>query len=494
MTSNGEWKEAQALVREPLQAVGCRFGRDDLSTRILAHTNYYPSLIQLYGAELTRRLRDSDRTFPYAVDDDDIDDAYGSRELRHAIRGRFLLTLQLDPRYEVICYALAHELQEGTDLDQGLTRDRILEAAQYWWSDGFRLRDVEFDMLLQELEGLGVLRAIQPDRYTLRNPNILLLLGNRKDFEEALTRERTPEPPYAPASFRARYPEDRHSARRGPLTRQQEQTLHSGGVGVICGCPAAGLDDVQEFLSQRIGDEFSRIQPAANATEFEQQLRRRSVRKSRTVRIVPPTIQWDGAWIRAAKDVVEGKGEGKRLWNRVAFIATPDQLWRLLTAAESDTDGVDWFPLGPCDLIFLRRWLDDINATADRSEAENFFRVSGGWPAELDRFGAKRASRSWQIRIDELQREGRKHPAKRLREEFGLTDEAEVVLRGLAGADDPFDRESIELVSAEVGLDTRLVRLRVAWSERLGLLSATGDGSWTFNPLVRRLLEAASAK
>ena len=51
MTSNGEWKEAQALVREPLQAVGCRFGRDDLSTRILAHTNYYPSLIQLYGAE-----------------------------------------------------------------------------------------------------------------------------------------------------------------------------------------------------------------------------------------------------------------------------------------------------------------------------------------------------------------------------------------------------------------------------------------------------------
>ena len=64
MTSNGEWKEAQALVREPLQAVGCRFGRDDLSTRILAHTNYYPSLIQLYGDKLTGRLRDSTRLSP----------------------------------------------------------------------------------------------------------------------------------------------------------------------------------------------------------------------------------------------------------------------------------------------------------------------------------------------------------------------------------------------------------------------------------------------
>ena len=413
MTSNGEWREAQALVREPLQAVGCRFGRGDLSTRILAHTNYYPSLIQLYGAELTRRLRDSDRAFPYAVNDDAIDDAYGSRELRHAIRERFRLTLELDQRYEVICYALAHELQEGVDLDQGLTRDRILEAVQFWWSEGFHLRDVEFDMLLQELEGLGVLREIEPNRYTLRNPNILLLLGNRKDFEKALTRERTPEPPYAPASFRARYPKDRHSARRGPLTRQQESNLHHGGVGVICGCPAAGLEDVQEFLSQRIGkDEFSRIRPAANATEFEQQLRKlRSVRKSVTVRIVPPTLQWDGAWIQAAKRVVEGKAQGKRLWNRVAFIATPDQLWRLLTdAADSDMEGVDWFPLGPCDLTFLQRWLDDINDTADRSDAENLLRVSGGWPVEFDRFGTKRTSRSWQIRIEELQREARKHP------------------------------------------------------------------------------------
>ncbi len=497
MTSNGEWKAAQDLAREPLQAVGCRFGREDLSTRILAHTNYYPSLIQLYGAELTRRLRDSERAFPYAIDDDAIDKAYGSRELRDAIRERFLLTLQLDQRYEVIAYALAHELKEGGDLDRGLTRDRILEAVQFWWSDGFRLRNEQFDMLLQEMEGLGVLRAIEPDRYTLRNPNILLLLGNREDFEKALTRERTPERPYAPASFRARYPNDPHSARRGPLTRQQESALHRGGVGVICGCPAAGLEDVQEFLSLRIGsDEFSRIQPAADASGFERQLRKlRSVRNSVKVRLVPSTVQWNDAWIRTAKDVLKGKAQGRRLWNRVAFIATPDQLWRLLTdTAAADLDGVDWFSLGPCDLTFLRRWLVDINATADGSEAENFRRISGGWPVELDRFSKNRTRKSWQTRIEELQREGEKNPAKRLRDEFGLTDEAETVLRSLAGADDPFDCDSVELVSSEIGVDPQLVRRRVDWGERLGLLSAAGDGLWTFNPLVRRLLEAVPTR
>ena len=499
MISNGEWKEAQALVREPLQAVGCRFGRDDLSTRILAHTNYYPSLIQLYGAELMRRLRDSERAFPYDIEDDDIDDAYSSGELRSAIRERFLLTLQLDQRYEVIAYALAYELKEGADLDRGLERDRLFEATRFWWPEGFELRDVKFDMLLQEMEGLGVLRAIQPGRYTLRNPNILLLLGSRDDVEKALNQDREPEPEtqYAPESFRARYPHEPSSPRRGPLTRQQESQLHSGGVGIICGCAAAGLDDVPDFLSQRIGsDEFSRVRPAANAGEFERQLKKlRSERNAVTVRLVPPTVNWDATWIRAAKHVLQEKARGKRLWNRVAFIANPERVWRLMIdAAESDVDGVDWFSLGPCDLTFLRRWLVDINATANASEARDFLRISGGWPVELDRFGRKRSSRTWQARIDELQGEVVKNAAKRLRDGFGLTDQAETVFRGLAQADDPFDEESIELVSGDIRVDPRLMRRRVDWGARLGLLAVVEGGSWSFNPLVRRLLGSVSGR
>ena len=62
LLTNGEWHEAQKLVKDPLQSVGYHFEPQDLSTRILAQTNYYPSLIQLYGAELVRHLRDSGRS------------------------------------------------------------------------------------------------------------------------------------------------------------------------------------------------------------------------------------------------------------------------------------------------------------------------------------------------------------------------------------------------------------------------------------------------
>ena len=313
MLSNGEWKQAQALVREPLQAIGCRFERHDLSTRVLAQTNYYPSLIQLYGAELVHRLRDSSKTFPYEIDDDDIDDAYASRELRSAIRDRFLLTLQLDPRYEVIAYALAFELHEG-DLRQGIDRSALLELARGWWPKGFdAIPDVEFNMLLHEMEGLGVLQELEQHRYTLRNPNILLLLGNSQDIQNALSRPRKLATVFEAKSFRARYPDDKPSqARRGPLTYWQESNLRKGGVAVISGCNAAGPERVQEFLSLRIGGElFHQLPPFGDRSEFEERLKaQRPARNEVTVYLVPLEVNWDATWLKSARGILRQKARG----------------------------------------------------------------------------------------------------------------------------------------------------------------------------------------
>ena len=90
LLTNGEWEQAQKLLRDPLRSVGCRFERDALGTLVLAQTNYYPSLIQLYGAELVRRLRDSTKPFPYVVTSKDVDATYRDTGLRSAIRERFL--------------------------------------------------------------------------------------------------------------------------------------------------------------------------------------------------------------------------------------------------------------------------------------------------------------------------------------------------------------------------------------------------------------------
>lgn len=491
MLSNGEWRQAQALVREPLQAVGCRFERDELSTRVLAQTNYYPSLIQLYGAELVRRLRDSNKTFPYAIGDDDLNAAYSSHELGSAIRERFLLTLQLDQRYEVIAYGLAQEFQGEAELGQGLDQDTIAEIAKAWWTEGFEVTDVEFGMLLHEMEGLGVLRSLdQGRRYTLRNPNILLLLGNSDDIEKALSKERQPPMVYEPASFHARYPEKHHSSKqRGPLTYLQESDLRAtGGVTIVSGCLAAGLEHVAEFLQQRIEPDLFRILPSvSDLDEFERKLKdMRPERNMVTVCLVPLTASWDASWVSAARRVLTKKSGGRQIGSRLVFTATPEMHWRILED-EPDLKHVDRIEIGPWDRRFLRHWLDDINFTADADHLNELMEVSGGWPAVLDRFGEKAPRKSWSKRIEELNRE-LVNDGTML--DFGVySEEVERILRALL-SEDVFDADSIAVAADEVGLDNDLVWRRVKWSESLGLVSPTGDSRWSFNPLIRRLLEA----
>ena len=51
------WQSDEELIRQPLLVSGYRFREVRLITRILAQTKRYPSLIQLYGCELTKEMR-----------------------------------------------------------------------------------------------------------------------------------------------------------------------------------------------------------------------------------------------------------------------------------------------------------------------------------------------------------------------------------------------------------------------------------------------------
>ena len=494
MLSNGEWRQAQALVREPLVAIGCQFKRDDLSTRILAHTNYYPSLIQLYGAELVRRLRDSKKPFPYEIDDTVIDDAFASPDLRNAIRERFLLTLQLDERYAVIAYALAFEFIHG-DLNRGLDRNALLHLVQDWWQEGFSLSDLEFTMLLHEMEGLGVLRAAKQERYTLRNPNIVQLLGNSDDIEKELAKERKLPTVYEPRSFRARYPTDRPSHhRRGPLTFLQETDLRKSGVAIISGCNAAGLENVEDFLSQRIGTVLFKSFPQhSDKEDFRAYLSKlRLAPTGMTVYLVPLDVDWDVSWLEIARQLLAKKVRGNV--SRIAFMSPPEKLWQLENA---EIPSVDWIKIGPCDETFLRRWLQDIDLTANVDHADALLKTSGGWMAALEQFGKigrRRASKSWQTRIETMKGAITKDSNGWITQRFGLSEEAETVLRGLVAADEPFDHDSIELVSDDIGIEHTKVRRRVKWSESLGFLSTVDEDCWILNPLLKRLLVQSTAE
>ena len=107
LLGGGEAREAIEMVTVPLAALGYRFDPPDLPLRVLSHTNYYPSLIQLFCKELLEHLAsiavfDPKASPPYTVTAGHLEEAYQSQKLRKAILHRFNLTLDLDPRYRLI--------------------------------------------------------------------------------------------------------------------------------------------------------------------------------------------------------------------------------------------------------------------------------------------------------------------------------------------------------------------------------------------------------
>ena len=492
LLSNGEWEQAQDLVREPLRSVGYRFEPRDLSTLILAQTNYYPSLIQLYGAELVRRLRDSGRPVPYDLDDEDIGSAYRSEALRNAIRERFLLTLQLDQRYEVIAYALAFELLDmEQDLGHGLERRDIAECARAWWPDGFQGDDREFDVLLQEMEGLGVLRSTDSGRrYTLRNPNVLLLLGNREDIHQVLERPREAPKRFEPASFHARYPEDSEgSARRGPLTYEQESMLRAtSGVAVVAGCQAADVAGVRDFLCKRIEKtSFREFPNCADVKQFRQNLMTLQPRSTnvRTVVLIPCDEAWTVEWLEVAESALRRKKTGR--WIKVLFVADPDRLWRVMTEGGKKKEGVEWISVEPWDVVFLRHWLGENNLPHGSEEVARLVGISGGWPMLLERF-VEPQQENWEGRVERL-RNIVLQEADQWLVSLGVTPTAKWAL-GMLLRHGPIRAENeadIGSVASLENVDSEVLRRRMAWGERLGIVSRS-ENEWSFNPLLRELL------
>ncbi len=491
LLSNGEWIQAQNLVREPLRSVGYRFESKDLSTLILAQTNYYPSLIQLYGAGLVRRLRDSGKPVPYDVRDEDIGSVYQSKDLRNAIRERFQLTLQLDPRYEVIAYALTLELLDDAQrLRDGLDRQRIKEDARGWWSEGFGEDDREFNVLLQEMEGLGVLRSTaNGQRYTLRNPNILLLLGNKDEVEQVLEKSREAPKRFEPASYHGR-PADRQGSHqqsdaRRPLTYAQESTLRAAsGVAVIAGCIDA-VGNVTDGSSLGIdSSSFQTLGGCPDAGSFRQSLMKVLPRSANVTNVVlvPQGEDWNVSWLEGAERALRKKKTGR--WIRVVFVADPEQLWRVMTDLEDRQLDPEWIGIGPWDDVFVRHWLTDNNLPHAPSNVRELMDVSGGWPMVLDTF-VEAQRLAWDGRIEKLRAKLAKSDEWLSR--LGVTPAVRTELWMLL-QHRPFGPEDIaSIASLEEGVDSLSLKRRVQWSERLGLLSRVGD-QWKFNPLVETLL------
>lgn len=506
LLSRRGWQSAEELIRQPLLVSGYRFKEDSLVTRILAQTNYYPSLIQLYGSALIKEMcaKQISGAPLYEIDDTILAQTYQNTNLRELIRQRFHLTLQLDSRYEVIAYAIANDcIEDEAILGKGIDQRRIDDAVRGWWPEGFQ--DIEpytnsLRVLLDEMVGLGVLRVVdeQEGRYTLRNPNVLLLMGTKDEIEENLIRDREPPQEFEREYFRARHPQkSEHDPARSPLTFQQEDILRAerNGVSLICGIPASGLDDVIPFLQARGGDDsVIELKGLNEQREFEKELKRQCDNRPGGTKIcvISDGVPWSEKWIEFAINQIE-RLTAKGRYLQVVFMTDPQHLWRLQPELKRLTHkGLRWISLLPFREGFLRQWMDDVGIRNDKTERERIVEMTGGWKMLLERlYNLHRGTGELDKSFEKLENEFTKDEPPSLRGDFALDISGPIktlqLLHEYAGENETTTEELTELLDDD-NINSNVLEASLEWAETLHLVNRKGKNAWRLDSVVARIL------
>ncbi len=515
-----EWKEARSLIEKPFAALGYRFASPDLVTRVLSHTNYYPSLIQLYCHSLLRHVTKSSfaafdlkNVPPYVITPDHIERAYQDEALRGAIRERFTWTLQLDQRYEVLAAIIAHRAVAENATAIGLTAAEAKEYAESYWKVGFSERIAGTDRplaedavhaLLDEMVGLGILRH-ERGRYGLRSPNILLLMGTEEEIQATLVRDREPSLDRLPViQFRPPLADTAGNpdrSRRSPLSLGQESELRrrANGVAVVFGVAAAGLADLRTATDQSFGQSNVIAIEKTGLQEFAADLDKACESRATelTVIWIGSGIPWNSQWVDAALDKLDRLVAEKYV--RVMFVADPQKTWEL--SGESALDqlrerGTRIYTLEPWSDTAIRQWLDDtqLGPAADKTGREHLLRVTGGWPHLLEAFASRIQKRGevagWNQSVSQTEALlDQKLFRKELTRMFGFDiPMVSDVLRCAAQYGEASETELDQLVNAELGEKAGCQVGRVLrWGELLRITYPAPAG-WTVDPLVARLL------
>ena len=382
----------QNLIRHPLEALGYRFTSNDSVIRIAAETNYYPALAQQFCKELLKTLREESNSHnasgpPYAIFPETVDRVFNARETRDRIRNLFAWTIQLDTRYEFLTYLIAQKSFDNDDArPQAVPITDIRDAALSEWREGF-ISDSSFwmfEVLLEEMVGLGILRENQEKHYAIRTRNLRMLLGNDEELERRFVDAKSKRPPpiFDSAQFRATLSDETPSS----LTADQERRLLSGRrvVGLVFGTRLAGIDRIADSLKQAgtgREQELHIVEVALGSIRNALNRVSRSRKPGIHVLLVDMRGGWDPIVIDRAIAFVGDHDSQKRLI-RPVFLCGPEETWNWITSSAPSHDRVErrdvW--LGPCALEFTRNWLASQDSMAYSSMENTDHAIDHPWP------------------------------------------------------------------------------------------------------------------
>lgn len=189
--------EARSLLEIPLWYLGLRFPKDkeSLITLILANTNYFPGLIQLYCAKLIEAMGKSDyagynqnETPIYEVREEHIKKVLADETFTNEIKEKFVITLKLgeDQYYYIIALIFAFLYHTKNDTEGYDAMDVIEIAGNYGITKISELTEENVSALLEELRELNILRPLNQSKYLFSRHSFFQMMGSKDDVENEL--------------------------------------------------------------------------------------------------------------------------------------------------------------------------------------------------------------------------------------------------------------------------------------------------------------------
>ena len=189
--------EARELLEIPLHYLGLRFPKEkeSLITLILATTNYFPGLIQLYCAKLIEAMRSKDYagydesdTPIYEVSEGHIKKVLADPTFTQQIREKYEITLKLDEDnyYYLIALLMAY-LYHNNGYSAGYTAEDVRKAGEDLSIAKISgMDETRLGAFMEELKELNVLRSTDDTHYLFTRVTFFQMMGTSSEVEDKL--------------------------------------------------------------------------------------------------------------------------------------------------------------------------------------------------------------------------------------------------------------------------------------------------------------------